>query len=42
MEARKSLFDKKGVLRKDFFENEAELSGSDDEEEDEDERGLDR
>merc|ERR1711872_44790 len=37
------LFDNKGRLRKDFLENEAELSGSDDEfSEDEDEHGLDR
>ena len=37
-----ALFDKKGRLRKDFLENEAELSGSDEEYEDEDEHGLDR
>ena len=41
-EPKLSLFDKKGRLKKDFLENEAELSGSDDEFEDEDERGLDR
>ena len=39
----KGMFDKKGRLRKDFLENEAELSGSEDElSEDEDEKGLDR
>ena len=38
-----TLFDKKGRLRKDFFEAEAELSGSDEEvSDDEDERGMDR
>lgn len=41
---KQNLFDKKGKLRKDFFEAEAELSGGSDEEfsDDEDERGLDR
>ena len=41
---RQSLFNKKGKLRKDFFEAEAELSGGSDEEfsEDEDERGMDK
>ena len=39
----KGMFDKKGRLRKDFLEAEAELSGSEDElSEDEDEKGLDR
>jgi len=39
----KAMFDKKGRLRKEFLENEAELSGSEEEiSDDEDERGLDR
>jgi hypothetical protein len=39
----KAMFDKRGRLRKEFLENEAELSGSEEEiSEDEDERGLDR
>nr|XP_040570791.1 claspin-like [Lepeophtheirus salmonis] len=36
-----SLFDKKGLLREDFLEKEAELSGSDEGSEDEDEVGMD-
>jgi len=41
---KQNLFDKKGKLKKDFFEAEAELSGGSEEEfsDDEDERGLDR
>jgi len=41
---KQKLFDKKGKLKKDFFEAEAELSGGSDEEvsDDEDEKGLDR
>lgn len=41
---KQQLFNKKGKLRKDFYEAEAELSGGSDEEfsDDEDERGLDR
>merc|ERR1719369_1254606 len=41
---KQNLFDKKGKLKKDFFEAEAELSGASDEEvsDDEDEKGLDR
>ena len=39
----RNMFDKKGRLRKDFFEAEAELSGSEEEfSDDEDERDLDR
>ena len=39
----KAMFDGKGRLRREFLENEAELSGSEEEiSEDEDERGLDR
>jgi len=41
---KQNLFDKRGKLKKDFFEAEAELSGASDEEvsDDEDEKGLDR
>eukprot|EP00092_Neocalanus_flemingeri_P025361 GFUD01027496.1.p2 GENE.GFUD01027496.1~~GFUD01027496.1.p2 ORF type:complete len:666 (+),score=296.11 GFUD01027496.1:2168-4165(+) len=41
---KQNLFDKKGKLKKDFFEAEAELSGGSDDEfsDDEDERGLDK
>lgn len=39
----KTMFDQKGRLRREFLENEAELSGSEDDiSEDEDERELDR
>jgi hypothetical protein len=38
-----TMFDKSGRLRREFLENEAELSGSEDDiSEDEDEQGLDR